>query len=339
MAGWKRACAAAIVLCGLASMHQAAAAPFELSALLWRGIEVDLVILADGKTVCTLKGKEAGNAAAEPGCRFDLAPATRVLQVRGRYTTNNGAGKPVAHAGTQALRLLDMASTSRHLLDVQRPYGERVGAYIDALRSLARDNGVELDIEAGTPVDAAAIAAAEKRLGFALPPEFVSLQRTLGAIRIGDHGMTRVASLRDAYGAIVTDWGTPESAMTDDYSPKMQELLRASTLLFTEVGDGLGGLVYRPPPTKACGGRGIYYWTSQEGSEHNLSANGACPDFTGAFRWLLEGFVVADFADDLDEEKGIVLVDSSIGGQTLRLGVSDDPGFAVGIAQRWNGPY
>jgi hypothetical protein len=127
--------------------------------------------------------------------------------------------------------------------------------------------------------------------------------------------------------------------MADDYSPKMQELLRASTLLFTEVGDGLGGLLYRPPPTKACGERGIFYWTSQEGGEHNLSAKGACPDFAGAFRWLLEGFVVSDLADRLDEEKGIVLIDSSTGGQTLRLEVSEGPGFAVGLARRWDGPY
>ena len=59
----------------------------------------------------------------------------------------------------------------------------------------------------------------------------------------------------------------------------------------------------------------------------------------GAFRWLLEGFVVADLADNLDEEKSIVPVDSSIGSQTLRLEVSDAPGFAVGLARRWNGPY
>jgi len=338
----KRACAIAVALCGLAFAHHAAAEPVEVSAPLSRGVEVELAVLVDGKAVCSLKGKDAGEGggtAAEPNCRFDLSPAARSLQVRGRYTTKDDGGKATSHVGEQVVPLLDMAPLSKRLLDEQQPYGKRVGAFIEALRVLARENGVGADIETGKPVDAATVAAAEKRLGFALPRDFASLQRTLGAIRIGDHSMTEVSSLRDAYSAIVKDWGTPESSMADDYSPAMQDLLHASTLLFTEVGDGLGGLLYRPPPTKACGERGIFYWTSQEGGEHNLSAKDACPDFAGAFRWLLEGFVVADFADRLDEEKGIVLVDSSMGSQTLRLEVSEGPGFAVGLARRWNGPY
>lgn len=324
---------------GLALAQAACAAPVEVSVPLWQARDVDLAILVDGASVCTLKGKQAAaGTPVEPTCRFDLAPSTRTLQVRGRYVTDDD-GKRKAHAGEQAIALLDFAPVSKRLLDAQRSYGERVSAFIEAMRALAREHGIDVDIDAGPPATAAAVAAAEKRLGFALPPDLVSLQRRLGAIRIGDHSMTAVASLRDAYGAIVNDWGTPAAAMADDYSPAMQERLRASTLLFTEVGDGLGGLLYRPPPTKACGERGTYYWTSQESGEHDLSANGACPDFAGAFRWLLEGFVIADFADALDEEKGIVLIDSSAGAQKLRLEVSDATGFSVGLARQWDGAH
>ena len=339
MAIARRACAAVIAACGFVFVQAVHAVPVEVSAALWSGTEVDLVLAVDGNTVCTLKGKQGdADTAVDPVCRFELAPTTRTLQVRGRFVATDD-GRRQRYAGEQTIALLDLAPVSRLLLDAQRPYGQRVAAFIKALQSVALEHALGFAVETGKPADAAAIAAAEKRLGFALPPELVSVLRTVGAIHIDDHSMTEAAALRDGYGAIIHDWGTPEAAMSEDYSPAMQKLLRASTLLFTEVGDGLGGLLYRPPPTKACGERGIYYWTSQESSDHNLSANGACPDFTGAFRWLLEGFVIADFADALAEEQGIVVIDSSTGAQKLRLTVAGGSGFAVGLAREWNGAH
>ena len=323
---------------GLASAASVPAAPVELSAGLWSGMTARVEVLVGDTAVCTLQRADAASD-AEPTCRFELPLATARLRLRGEYATPKDGGGRLRHAGERAIALLDFAPVSRELDATQRPYGERVAAFLRKLRAFERQQRVDAGIGTGTPETAAAIAAAEQRLGYALPPELASLLRTVGAIEVGDHSMTAAASLRDGYSAIVKDWGTPEAAMAEDYGPRMQTFLKASTLLFTEVGDGLGGLLYRPPPTKACGERGIYYWTSQESGDENLSANGACPDFAGAFRWLLEGFAIGALADDLADERDVVLIDTATGTQPLKLQFSDEPGFAVGLARRWNGPH
>ena len=323
---------------GLAFAAPAPAAPVDLSAGLWSGMTARVAVLVGDTVVCALQRADAASD-AEPACRFELPAATTRLRLRGEYATPKDGGGRLRHAGERTIALLDFAPVSRELDAPQRPYGERVAAFLRRLRAFAHEQQIDIGIETGKPETAAALAAAEQRLGYALPAELVSLLRTVGAIEIGDHSMTAAASLRDGYSAIVKDWGTPEAAIAEDYGPKMQGLLKASTLLFTEVGDGLGGLLYRPPPTKACGERGIYYWTSQEGGDENLSANGACPDFAGAFRWLLEGFVIGALADDLADERDVTLIDTATGTQPLKLEFSNESGFGVGLARRWSGPY
>ncbi|HEY6940176.1 hypothetical protein [Dokdonella sp.] len=315
----------------------AAAVPVEVRSPL-QDARIDLVIDVDGAPACSVRRDVARDAARSVLCRFELAQGPHALRAHGGYALRGDGGERT-RKGEQAIALLDFAPAAALLAKPGRPYGERVDAFIQATRAFAREHGVEVYLDAGTPAGAATLDAARQRLGFDLPADFVSMQRTVGAIRIGDHSMTSAADLRDAYGAIVKDWGTPEAAMREDYSPDMQEFLRASTLLFTEVGDGLGGLLYRPPPTKACGARGIYYWTSQEGGDENLSANGACPDFAAAFRWLVEAFVIDELADALADEHGSVLVDTSTGAQALELELVEGDAFGIGLARRWQSPY
>jgi len=328
----------ATALCAALAGTRATAVQFEVMSP-WQPARVDLVIDVDGKPACSLHRDVAGDATRAVLCRFELAPGPHALRAHGEYALDGDDGKRHARKGEQAIALVDFAPAASLLSKADRPYGERVAAFIKATRAFAREHGVEVWLEVGKPADAATIDRARQRLGFDLPADLVSLQRTVGAIRIGDHAMTSAADLRDAYGAIVKDWGTPEAAMQEDYSPKMQELLKASTLLFTEVGDGLGGLLYRPPPTKACGAQGIYYWTSQEGGDENLSANGACPDFAAAFRWLVEAFVIDDLARSLADEHASVLVDTSTGAQALELDLADGDAFGVGLARHWQSPY
>lgn len=46
-----------------------------------------------------------------------------------------------------------------------------------------------------------------------------------------------------AYAQMRNVWETPEDAMQQDYSEPMRTLLKNSVLLFTESGDGYGGLL------------------------------------------------------------------------------------------------
>ena len=194
-------------------------------------------------------------------------------------------------------------------------------------------------IEAGHAVDAKALAAAEKRIGFALPTDFLSMQRRIGALRLGDHSMMSVDELNDAYTQMVKVWGTPEDAMQKEYSEKFRAALKASTLLFTEVGDGYGGLLYRPGKTQACGDQGTYYWTSQEGGTSVLKqADGRCMDFAAAMRWVLNGFLVEDFAEYVSEEMDhAVLIDTSAGVQAVQLTVPAGDAFDVALRASWSG--
>ena len=330
--------AIAAAVCAAFTGVPAKAAPVEVLSP-WQAARVDIVVDVDGKPACSLRGDVGGDAARSVLCRFELVPGPHALHAHGEYVLRGDGGKGRTRKGEQAIALLDFAPVSALLAGTGRPFGERVAAFIKAARAFAREHDVAVYLEAGKPAGPAELDRARQRVGYDLPADFLSMQRAVGAITIGDHSMTPADRLRDAYSAMLEDWGTPAEAMQREYSPKMQELLKSSTLLFTEVGDGLGGLLYRPPPTKACGAGGIYYWTSQEGGDENLSANGACPDFAGAFRWLVEAFVIADLADSLADEHGSVLVDTSTGTQTLALDLADGDAFGVGLARRWQSPH
>ncbi|MGN6521244.1 MAG: hypothetical protein ACTHK2_17685 [Dokdonella sp.] len=332
-----RVLAPLLACCAAFAGMPAKAVPVEVLSS-WQAAHIDIVVDVDGKPACTLRGDNGGGAERSVMCRFELAPGPHALRAHGEYVLR-GDGKGRARKGEQAIALLDFAPAAATLTKNGRPFGERVAAFIEATQAFAREHDVAIHLEAGKPVGAAELDRARQRLGFDLPADFLSMQRTVGAITIGDHSMTSADHLRDAYSAILKDWGTPAEAMQEDYSPKMQELLKSSTLLFTEVGDGLGGLLYRPPPTKACGAGGIYYWTSQEGGDENLSANGACPDFAGAFRWLVEAFVIGELADELADEHGSVLVDTSTGTQALALELADGDAFGVAFARQWQSPH
>jgi hypothetical protein len=169
--------------------------------------------------------------------------------------------------------------------DESKPYGARVAALVAQLQRTVPDAA----IETREPPTQAALDAAQERLGFALPPDFVSLQLAVGALAIGDSALMRADEIEVAYAQMIHVWGTPEPALAEEYDAKFIEELRHGVLLYTEVGDGYGGLLYRPGPTRACGAAGVYYWTSQEGGTRRLlNPDGSCMDFRAAWRWVLE---------------------------------------------------
>jgi hypothetical protein len=327
----------------LAASGLSSAATLEIHPYLREGDSADLVVLVDGKQACAVKiAKAAADVHRKPACRFELPASASRLGVRGTYEgVRWSTKKRYRHEGEQSWPLVDFAPAGSRLAQPGKSYGERVADFLAAANAFAgRQLGADYvqSIEGGKPASAAAIAAAEKRLGYALPADFVSIQRTVGALRIGDHGLMSIEDVADADTQMRKVWGTPEDAMQESYSDKARANLRASTLLFTEVGDGYGGLRYRPAPTGACGEQPFYQWISQEGSDKALRhADGRCMDFAAAFRWLIEGFVLEDYADELASEKGALLIDSSAGVQPLALDTSDER-FAVSLSVRWQGP-
>jgi hypothetical protein len=305
---------------------------------------IDLELRVDGRVQCVIK-KESGIAAAstQPACRFELPAQARSLSVRGEYGAAASASqRRWARKGEFSANLLDFAPVSRLLDAPAKSYGERVADFVMAANRFQHAYAPDhpLGLETAKPASAERIDAAQQRLGYALPGDFVSMQRVVGALRIGDHHVTAIDDVADAYIQMRKDWGTPEAAMQSDYSASEQIALRASTLLFTEVGDGLGGLRYRPPPTKSCGGRAAYFWIAQESAGGQLkAANGDCMDFAGAFRWLLEGFVVEDLASELAEQNGALLFDSSRAVQRLDLRLDREAApFHADLSIRWQGP-
>lgn len=294
----------------------------------------ELAIVDGERALCTLKPAADGYGTL---CRFELPAGVRALTLRGRYTPSGGLR---ARSGERRYAVLDLGPATRELAATERPYGERVAAFLRQFDRLT-GRGAEA-AKSDAPFSAADIAVAEKRLGFPLPVEFVSLLRTLGTLSLGDDWLMRPAEIDNAYDQIVHVWGTPEEAMAEEYSEAMRGSLKKSVLLFNEAGDGYGGLLYRPGPTKSCGDHGVYYWTSQEGGTDRLvNPDGSCMDFAAAFRWLLGWCLLESESENAAEESNPpkLVIDSEAPEMKLRLEVdSSAEGFAASLQGHWRGP-
>jgi hypothetical protein len=296
---------------------------------------VDLTI-ADGVTaLCTVKRPSTGYGTL---CRFELPAGTRALTLRGRYVPQGGQRE---RSGERRYAVLDLGPATRELAATERPYGERVAAFLrtfDRLTGRGAEHGGH-----PTPSTAAEIAAAEKRLGYPLPPEFVSLLRTVGPLALGDDWVSKPGEIENAYDQMRHVWGTPDEAMVEEYSEAMRSVLKKSVLLYHEAGDGYGGLLYRPGPTQSCGEQGLYAWTSQEGGTDRLkNPDGSCMDFAAAFRWLVEWELLETESENAAEEStpSQLIVDGAAPVMKLRLEVdSSAEGFAPSLQGHWRGPY
>lgn len=332
---------AGLLACTVATTA-ARAATVEVYAYLGEDEAADLVLLADGKDVCAIKvAKPTAAIYDTPSCRFEWPSSVKTFGVRGSYEGRHWRTQGrYRHEGAESWPVVDFAPVGGRLKAPGKSYGERMADFVGAANAFARQR-VGLDNESivvAEPVGAAEVAAAEKRLGYALPPDFVSMLRTVGPLAIDDHSVMSIEHVDDADTQMVKVWGTPEEAMASDYGEQQRANLRASTLLFTEVGDGLGGLRYRPPPTRTCGDRPLYQWISQEGGDDLLlRPDGSCMDFAEAFRWVLDGMLLEGLADELDSEKGALLVDTSQDVMPLVLRTEPDR-FGVALVVRWQGP-
>lgn len=302
----------------------AAAAPADLYAFLSPGESVVLDIGA-----CRVETAHDEAHYRTPVCRLEL-PASGLLEVKGEVHFERR--RVVVDT---RFEVVDLGIYTRPLLEGEGDYGQRFGAMIDAFAALAEARGFYAMLERGEPAGEQALREAEQRLGFALPPDFAALLRRQGAVGVGDHAFTGAEDLRPALEELEKGWG--ETALT----PATRAALRDAVVLYTENGDGLGALIYRPGKIDECDG--AFYWTHQETinqPELLRNARGECADFAESVYWLLDEHLFEQL-DDMFEAPALLL-DRAAGPTALVLSLNtwgSDDADRVRLAPRRRGPH
>jgi hypothetical protein len=237
----------------------------------------------------------------------------------------SGSRKRERGRGSRTYRLVDLAPVVSTLRDDSRSFGQRVRAFVgatDAVKKTYPELGLSLSFEAGKGETAETVKAAEARLGFALPPEHVSFFREAGTLAIGDSFMMRAKRLDRAYQQIIDGWGTSAALLKQALTPSTAALLQASTILYTEVGDGYAALLYEPAlpgRPSACGEQPAFHWLHQdEIDKPRLLTRGdgrTCRSYREVMTWL---FMTQGLSGIEDEDHRLAFVDRSAPA-TLRL--------------------
>ena len=252
-----------------------------------QGISGAATLEAAGASSCAIRFTGSGKAL--DACLLAIPASATELRLSGEVTWRDGDGRTRTAKGTQRWKLLDVSPMAGPLRDASRPLGEGMKALLAARPAFERGSGglvEEIERTRGTEkATPQAVAAAEKRLGYRLPDGYASLVTTLGDVGLGDMSFTRPESIADAYTQMTTLWGSPREVLEEELTPKARAYYGSGTILFTEVGDGYGGLLYRPGPVAACGGGPAFSWFHQDeilAPRLLRRADGSCMDFAAA---------------------------------------------------------
>jgi hypothetical protein len=263
------------------------ATPVDLHVILMPGESVAGRVKLDGREVCRLALEHDPERYIQPACRFDLP-----------------AGATLDFAGT-SWKILDFGPVTAPFAQTG-DFGERFATYAENLDAFGRKHLGEAWygtwIEAGEPVSGTTLDAAEQRLGQPLPAEFRALLQRMGRVSVGD-GYFSAAEGLDAYDYMIENWGTPRDSMKADLDRRVAQLLRATTVLYTEVGDGLGAVLYRAQAPDCDGGAAYWFVHQDTINEPELlrTGTGACANFAQVVHWLMDGEITNSLQDDLPE--------------------------------------
>lgn len=193
-----------------------------------------LEIRLDGGAAVTksLTGKERSPVVLE----VDFPPGVTGFEVGARLTVvmANGTREP---------------GEARKRFRIQAPGGPVFGgggtfdpaaAFRDFLKAEGLGPGA---FEDPRPEPAAALDAAEKRLGFRLHPDHRALLSRLGPLRADDFFMVEAARLDLAARQLGTLWGD-EARRAEVLPADVRALLGRSTMVLVEAGDGYSALLY-----------------------------------------------------------------------------------------------
>jgi hypothetical protein len=289
------ACLVALLL--LAAPVAVSAQTFDLVASVAPGTAGTVTISADGREACRVT--VSGSEPKPPTCRTTLRRDARRLSVevnpsswlRSRKTTQYTL--VAADAVTASLRTEAPSSSLRAL-----------AGRLDALLSQvgSTDKSDSLGWSLGAPVASDALAAAEKRLGFALDPALRAVLLSAGPVSFDDSWMVEPKQFDTTDRQFEALWGAPEKP-----SASALAIYRQSTMAWVEAGDGYGAVIYQPRESSRCGGAPAYWRIHQESihaPELVTTADGKCGDLRHALfamfgRDLLERLNDAALADRL----------------------------------------
>ncbi len=136
--------------------------------------------------------------------------------------------------------------------------------------------------------------AAEQRLKFALPEEHKQLLQDYGAWTYSDSFCVSVDDLERADKQMLAIWGSPASEFAS-LSAKTKALYQASSMLYVEVGDGYGALIYHPLPSG-----NEYYWIHQDNLDKPSrldDSQGKPRDYSSTMRWLIANQILPAYED------------------------------------------
>lgn len=328
--------AAACLAAAIAGAAPAATPPVVVEVYHRADVSGRVTMEVAGSPPCVIELR--GDGKESVACTVPLPEAVRSIRLSGEVRWKHWKSGKRVSKGTQSWKVLDVGPMAAPLRDASLPLAERLRALLAARPAFEKGTGGLVEempgrIEAGEKSPSAAVAAAEKRLGYALPSGYASLVTGLGAPTIGDSCFERPEALDNAFEQMVKGWGTPRDVLEKVLRPEAKTLYRSGTILFTEVGDGYGGLLYRPAPGPGCGGKAELSWFHQD-DLHTLQvlrrADGSCMDFPAAVLRVLAIQLFTQYDDTADE--GIVVDRSSPVPFRLKLfhdGGRPGPGFSL----------
>ncbi len=242
--------------------------------------------------------------------------------------------------GTRRWPIVDLSPMVGILRDTRKPFGQRLcefeaAAHLSQQIATGPAKDISFYLKMERPVPASEVAKAERRLGFALPAEHVSLLLEVGRLSFGDTYSNRLAELDNAYDYMIENRWVDKGWMEKHLPPEKAWLLKTSTVLFEEAGDGLSGLLFQPAREAGYGGQDAYFWVSQGSPDDPArlqKSDGSCRGYTEVLIWLtlMESMIYEGDRSDL----AIALVDrSSPAPSRLRLWHEEE--FVFSLSPNW----
>jgi hypothetical protein len=301
---------------------------------------------AAGKELCSFRGRApAGQNSTAGTCRLELPAGTRQLTVKGTYTVarwdaGTNRTRVATATGAQDFVLRDGSSLTAPLRDTALGVKDRWQRVADAERRLVSGwDGYPL-LQWGAAARDVDLKEAAARLGYPLPTGYQDLVTRLGTLQFGDNQVPPPSILVPARTTILKEWSYGDGGRRPSWlDAETDRLLARSVILFFEVGDGMGGALFLPPPNDRCG----QGWASTTFHEESLAedmgrlaAGGMdCTGFEQRLRDAFQAHVFDAQAAELADETGEVLIDEGAEAQRLHLryGTGSGDGFAVDLAR------
>jgi hypothetical protein len=233
-----------------------------------------------------------------------LPDGTREISYSGKLEwTHYRAGKQTSQ-GDNRHSIVDFTELMQPLRNRQLNWSDRLKQFEkaqEAFESKYKELGAEADprVETGNRATASQINAAEKRLGYPLPPQHAKLLVDVGGWTINDSSLTSAQDLQAAFRQMIQLWETPAAEM-NRLPAKTQQFYQQTVILFTEVGDGYSALVCQPLKDERGTTTHRFYWVTQDEittPELLADRDGTPFDYLDAMCWLIANQLVRTYED------------------------------------------